>query len=76
MKLTAPYKCDYCDRQKGENNHWWLGLSPDSIGYPLRERAFVLIAWNDAAAEEPNVEHICSESCASKALSKWMAAPR
>jgi hypothetical protein len=73
MKLAAPYRCNYCTNVKGEANHWHLRLTETSIGRVNGGPSFVLIPWNDQAADEPDVEHICSEQCAVKALSKWMA---
>ena len=64
MKLTAPYKCDYCLNTKGEANHWWLR--------PTACAEFVLQPWSDPLATASHVEHICSEACAVKALAKWM----
>jgi hypothetical protein len=64
MKVRCPYKCDYCLNQKGETNHWWLR--------PHDPERFTLLAWDEALAGEEGNEHICSESCAAKALSKWM----
>jgi len=65
MKVRYPYKCDYCLNQKGETNHWWLR--------PHETERFTLLAWDEARAGHEGYEHICSESCAAKALSKWMA---
>ena len=64
MRVHSPYRCDYCSNMKGETNHWWLRL-------PDRER-FTLQRWDATLADVPGYEHICSESCAAKALSKWM----
>ena len=64
MKL-ASFKCDYCDTHKGESNHWWLRFK--------RSAAFLLFPWDEVKAQSGDHEHICSESCASKALSVWMA---
>jgi hypothetical protein len=66
MKLTAPYRCDYCDKFKGEANHWWLR--------PTTPITFVLEKWDNNFAALDSYEHICSEACAVKALAKWMAA--
>lgn len=66
MKLSEPYRCDHCDRAKGDANHWWLR----HLGNP---KMFNLYGWDDEEARRPYVEHICSEACAVKALSKWMA---
>ena len=69
MKLATPYKCDYCGKLKGESNHWWLKLpQPD---HPVPR--FELFPWNEALNDAEGVEHICSQECASKALSKWMS---
>ena len=64
MKVPSPYQCDYCLNQKGETNHWWLR--------PQESERFTLMVWNDALAAAEGFEHICSESCAAKALSRWM----
>jgi hypothetical protein len=61
------YRCDYCSNQKGETNHWWLRS-------PVHEE-FALQRWDQALADMAGSEHICSESCAAKALSKWMTQP-
>jgi hypothetical protein len=66
MKVRCPYKCDYCMNPKGETNHWWL--------HPQESEQFVLLKWDDTLADGDGYEHICSESCAAKALSKWMSA--
>jgi hypothetical protein len=64
MRVNSPYRCDYCLNLKGETNHWWLRL-PDRDHFTLRR-------WDAAQADLSGCEHICSESCAAKALSKWM----
>jgi hypothetical protein len=33
---------------------------------------FTLQCWDNMQADVTGYEHICSESCAAKALSKWM----
>ena len=64
MKLSSPYKCDYCDNMKGETNHWWLLLVNPS---------FELHPWDENFLDAKGVEHICSQACAAKALSSWMS---
>lgn len=71
MKLPAPYKCDYCSNVKGESNHWWVRWT--GLDLDRRPSQFVLQAWDAIKAATDDHEHICSESCASKALSKWMS---
>jgi hypothetical protein len=58
------HRCDYCSNLKGETNHWWMR--------PLDRERFTLQRWDPALADANGYEHICSESCAAKALSKWM----
>ena len=70
MKLSTPYKCDYCDRLKGETNHWWLAAQPE--GQSRQGSPVASMGWE--RAKLPGVKHICSEQCASKALSRFMAA--
>jgi len=65
MKVQCPYRCDYCLNLKGETNHWWLR--------PTDPEQFRLLRWDQHLADAEGFEHICSESCASKALSKWLA---
>jgi len=68
MKRSSPYTCDYCGADKGATNHW-----------RLRDKTtdhFILMDWDDDLADQDGVEHICSESCASKALSRWMGQGR
>lgn len=64
VKIECPYRCDYCLNLKGETNHWWLR--------PVNTQHFSLLRWETTLADTEGYEHICSESCASKALSKWM----
>lgn len=69
MKIPSPYKCDYCPKVKGETNHWFLA-------FPGTDTYFGLYVWgtrgNSVSPDAPGVEHICSQECAGKALSKWM----
>jgi hypothetical protein len=65
MRVQYPYRCDYCLNLKGETNHWWL-RPPDT-------EQFRLMPWDQSFADLEGYEHICSESCASKALSKWLS---
>jgi len=60
-----PYQCDYCLSRKGESGQWWLRR-------PEAEQ-FTLLPWDESRAGQSGIEHICSASCASKALWQWMA---
>ena len=68
MKIET-YKCDYCDVRKGDANHWFLRA--------LDTTNFLLFLWEDElkyTCDDKGLlyEHICSQGCASKALSQWM----
>ena len=67
MKVHSPYRCDYCSNLKGDTNHWWLR--------PPDRHSFTVQRWDAILADSEGYEHICSESCAAKALSKWMTMP-
>jgi hypothetical protein len=76
MKLPSPYVCDECGTQKKESNHWWLVVPLSMLSATVRDydaRVFIIAVWSPALAESQGVAHLCSESCATKALSKWMA---
>lgn len=64
MKIST-YKCDACGTQKGATNHWYTLVT--------RRNIFELKPWSNDDADSNDAAHICSESCASKALSKWLA---
>jgi hypothetical protein len=66
MILPHPHKCDYCPNTKGEANHWWMRSQ--------KSEDFRLFRWNEALTKKKGYDHICSESCAVKALAKWMGA--
>lgn len=85
MKIL-PWKCDAvgCSSIKGESNHWHLVIPVDLAhitwrpGTPLTQDKdygprFLLIPWDDAAADLKGVKHYCSEQCCLFALSKWLA---
>jgi hypothetical protein len=67
MIIPSPYICDECGTQKKESNHWWL-LIPDWGD----RNSFVLMPWSSLYVDGLDVKHLCSESCATKQLSKWM----
>jgi hypothetical protein len=68
MKIDQPYKCNYCDKQKEEANHWFIRLVGAS---PVL--GFNLYRWDEVDPDTTDCEHICSQECASKALSQWMS---
>lgn len=72
MKLPSPYICDECGTQKKESNHWWMLARGRSYHTKEFRTAYVLLPWEDPDGADVTA-HLCSESCATKALSKWMA---
>lgn len=66
MEYTA-YRCDVCNRPKGEANHWYRA----SIVPGPR---WVIIPWElsmrDPAAKE---QHLCGLECATKSMMRAMA---
>jgi hypothetical protein len=66
MKLPNPYKCDECGVLKGESNHWWRARFSKGL--------FTIRAWGSVTNETKGEFHLCSESCASKAMSRAIGA--
>jgi hypothetical protein len=68
---SETYTCDECGKQKQESNHWWI-LS--QVARAQLGPCFSLLPMNLIGRVESGIsEHLCSESCAIKALSKWMS---
>ncbi len=83
MKLPSPYICDECGTQKKESNHWWLFANQTMLPNPVTSKrpsilqpVFLLLPWHKIDPDTPGLVHLCSESCATKALSKWMRSLR
>lgn len=72
MSKIATYKCNYCPTLKQESNHWWLVGEFSVQTHEGRVAFFGLRPWDGSTAQLPDIEHICSESCAHKALAKYM----
>jgi hypothetical protein len=66
--IGESYRCDVCERSKGATNHWFL-----SVARRHPALLFVLAAWDELAAKEPGVGHLCGEGCALRALSRALA---
>jgi hypothetical protein len=57
--------CDFCGKVKGETNHWWC-VSLIRNGEDLR----IIKHWY---GHDHGVKDACSESCVTKAVSRFMA---
>lgn len=83
-KLKHPYQCDFCDRVKGETNHWFLRLKDEeNLTVYFREEGdrssmknlfgFRVFTWDDTLARQEKALYICSESCLMKSLQAWLS---
>ncbi len=62
--IGVSYRCEECNTERGEGNHW-LELRYTPSGAPhFREWTF--------EAELPEAKHVCSEKCAHVILSKYL----
>ena len=60
MKVTSPWRCDFCKSLKSESNGWIIGILTTKNKRP----SIQFTTWSDAEAERPNVKHICGIRCA------------
>jgi hypothetical protein len=81
MSEQTSYRCDICNIEKQESNHWWKGYILDAT--PIQSRGLMVIPWlsfdlglSDGGRiklQKPDV-HLCGEAhaieWASKNLSK------
>lgn len=70
MKLNT-YKCDVCQKLKGEVNHWWI----ISQGQNERGGTFIVEPWAYATPEaiEQADYHVCGQEHLMKILADWCA---
>lgn len=75
MSYSFIFNCTVCGREKKAVNRWWLlipiakGVS--MAGFPVGQ-SFVLVPWNEGAARNESVKHLCGEACAVKELGRYM----
>lgn len=76
MKIET-YQCDMCGRKKGESNHWLKVFSNEEIFVISGDLTFNLdhIDDNSGKATDLPGKDICSQECATKCLSEFMAKP-
>jgi hypothetical protein len=70
MAELRTFTCDECGITKGKTNHWFMAKV-----WP-RINSFSIERWNEGvtARRSARVLHLCSESCAAKAMSKAIGA--
>lgn len=59
--------CDICRARKGENNHWFVGFC-DKLSLHVYKQSDIKLSPN----LQKDLIDICSESCATKALSRFL----
>ena len=59
------FKCDVCDKAKGEANHWFLAsVSPTAIS---------IFGWNEGDSARREAIHLCGERCVLRKVSEFIA---
>lgn len=66
MARFSGIRCDGCEVEKKESNHWALAKAVDDGG----SKSLCFWAWDDGIAATPGILHICGAGCANKVLSK------
>lgn len=76
------FSCDICGTKKGNNNHWFLAwLSDDAIVPQITTeitrnlavpQSLVIAKWDEIAARQLEVTHLCGESCTLKMVQRWI----
>ncbi|MHB8304320.1 MAG: hypothetical protein ACYDC6_16145 [Acidobacteriaceae bacterium] len=75
MAWDESFACDICGKVKQESNHWWMVTLGNVLCFEEGQPAlhFTLVPWSQAESRNRNVHHICGESCATKALERFMS---
>ena len=63
MAWSEVFTCNGCGKQKQKVNRWWLAS--------LNGGTFQIQPWTDEEANSAQ-QHLCGESCLTKAVSKYM----
>ncbi len=75
MAWTETYLCDVCGVAKGEDQHdWWL-VSPETISPTANDpeqQVMRVTAWNSFLAHSPEFRHLCGARCTHTELDRWM----
>jgi hypothetical protein len=60
--------CDVCGVERGESNHWFMGISPVSSGDWTSIKK-----WSDETAKlNTTVKHLCGQLCVHKFIDAFM----
>jgi hypothetical protein len=70
MKIDS-FKCDSCNRQKGETNNWYKFRSYPDTGNGTE---FIVNPFHSEGTDYPNTKHLCSDACVIKTVQEWLSA--
>lgn len=69
MKINT-YRCDECDKVKGEANHWWV------VGPPFTRKtktALSISSWGQVALACKGIVHLCGQACVLKVVDRFLS---
>lgn len=72
MKLPTPYQCNGCSAQEVDTSRWWVLIEDQKPELSNLPTITIVRFQTQSMRIPPDAMHLCSESCAVKAVSKWM----
>lgn len=67
MAKRTVFTCNICGKDKQATNHWWIVYMSGGIG-------LMISPWNDALADNEQVNTLCGQECVIKAVSAYLSA--
>lgn len=67
MAVVTTYTCDVCGKQRGEANHWFKWVVPDS-----KQRVIAIMPWDATWNASAGVGHLCGPACAQRKLQECL----
>ena len=73
MAKEPTFSCDAanCPSKRGASNHWLIGWTVKGIKHKngrMGKPGYALSDWDERRANQPGVQHFCSNNCALKVL--------
>lgn len=65
MAWTKQFTCNVCGKLKQTTNHWWIAYISNGTG-------LMISPWNEALANNEQVQTLCGQECVIKAVSEYM----
>lgn len=65
MAMKQSFVCDICGAERKDANHWFVARETDGM--------LMFLHWDEAAICRANTAHLCGQSCAHKALDRFLA---